>query len=121
MNDFPFCELPGLDHRVFRLGLSGSFDLDEDGCSEALERIQYVFWSPRMTGLTVALRRVLTHDRERYVVSAGPLLGYTPGAQPQRLETSTGSPAAMASLTTRPHGSDTLGRTRAGVFRSPDD
>ena len=77
---FLTCEPSGLGRRVFRLGLSGSFDLDEDGCSEALERIQYVFWSPRMTGLTVALRRVLTHDRERYVVSAGPLLGYTPGA-----------------------------------------
>lgn len=33
-----------------------------------------------MKGLTVALRRALAHDRERYVVSAGPLLGYTPGA-----------------------------------------
>jgi aryl-alcohol dehydrogenase-like predicted oxidoreductase len=80
MNDFPCCELLGLGRRVFRLGLSGSFDLDENGCSEALERIQYVFWSPRMKGLTVALRRALAHDRERYVVSAGPLLGYTPGA-----------------------------------------
>ena len=80
VDDFSFRELPGLGHRVFRLGLSGSFDLDEAGCSEALERIHYVFWSPRMTGLTVALRRVLAHDRERYVVSAGPLLGYTPGA-----------------------------------------
>lgn len=77
---FLYCELSGLGRRVFRLGLSGSFDLDEDGCSEALERIQYVFWSPRMKGLTVALRRALAHDRERYVVSAGPLLGYTPGA-----------------------------------------
>lgn len=80
MNDFSTVELPGLGRRVFRLGLSGSFDLDEDGCSEALERIQYVFWSPRMKGLTVALRRALARDRERYVVSAGPLLGYTSGA-----------------------------------------
>lgn len=77
---FLYRELSGLGRRVFRLGLSGSFDLDEDGCSEALERIQYVFWSPRMKGLTVALRRALAHDRERYLVSAGPLLGYTPGA-----------------------------------------
>lgn len=77
---FLYRELSGLGRRVFRLGLSGSFDLDEDGCREALERIQYVFWSPRMRGLTVALRRALAHDRERYVVSAGPLLGYTPGS-----------------------------------------
>jgi aryl-alcohol dehydrogenase-like predicted oxidoreductase len=79
-NDFSFHELPGLGRRVFRLGLSGSFDLDEAGCDEALERIQYAFWSPRMKGLTVALRRALARDRERYVVSAGPLFGYTPGS-----------------------------------------
>ena len=78
-NDFPCREIPGLGRRVFRLGLSGSFDLDEAGCREALERVQYVFWSPRMKGLTVALRGALARDRERYVVSAGPLLGYTPG------------------------------------------
>lgn len=79
-DDFPSRELPGIGRRVFRLGLSGSFDLDEDACREALERIQYVFWSPRMKGLTVALRAALARNREQYVVSAGPLLGYTPGA-----------------------------------------
>ncbi len=65
---------------MFRLGLSGSFGLDEAGCREALERIQYVFWSPLMKGLTPALRHVLARDREQYAVSAGPLLGYFPGA-----------------------------------------
>ncbi|OIP34102.1 MAG: hypothetical protein AUK27_08345 [Deltaproteobacteria bacterium CG2_30_66_27] len=33
-----------------------------------------------MKGLTVALRAALALDRERYVVSAGPLPGYAPGA-----------------------------------------
>ena len=80
MNDFTDREMPKLGRRMFRLGLSGSFGLDEAGCREALERIQYVFWSPRMKGLTVALREVLARDRERYAVSAGPLLGYFPGA-----------------------------------------
>lgn len=80
MNDFPRCELPGLGRRVFRLGLSGTFDLDEAACREALERVQYVFWSPRMKGLTAALRPALARDRERYVVCAGPMLGYTRGA-----------------------------------------
>lgn len=80
MNDFSCREVPGLGRRLFRLGLSGSFDLDEAGCREALERIQYVFWSPRMKGLTAALRDAMARDRERYVVSAGPLLGYFPGA-----------------------------------------
>ncbi|MFA6147723.1 MAG: aldo/keto reductase [bacterium] len=80
MNEFSCRELPGLGRRVFRLGLSGTFDLDEAACREALERIQYVFWTPRMKGLTGALRPALARDRERYVVAAGPLLGYTPGS-----------------------------------------
>jgi hypothetical protein len=36
--------MPKLGRRLFRMGLSGSFDLDEAGCREVLERIQYVFW-----------------------------------------------------------------------------
>lgn len=80
VNDFSFCVPPGLGRRVFRLGLSGSFDLDEAACREALEQVQYVFWSPRMKGLTGALRPALARGRERYVVCAGPLLGYTRGA-----------------------------------------
>jgi hypothetical protein len=78
--DFTRREVPGLGRRVFRLGLSGTYDLDEAGCREALERVQYVFWSPRMNGLIQALRAAAAHDRERYVISAGPLLGYTAGA-----------------------------------------
>jgi len=62
------------------MGISGSFGLDEAGCREALERIQYVFWSTRMKALTAALREALARDRERYAVSAGPLVGYFPGA-----------------------------------------
>ncbi|GAB4235437.1 MAG: hypothetical protein OHK0028_11970 [Deltaproteobacteria bacterium] len=74
--DFLRRELPGLKKRVFRLGLSGSFGLDEAACRIALERLQYVFWSPRMKGLTPALRDALARDRERYVVCAGPMPGY---------------------------------------------
>lgn len=80
VNDFAYREVPKLSRSLFRMGLSGSFGLDEAGCREALERIQYVFWSPRMKGLTLALREALARDRERYAVSAGPLLGYFPGA-----------------------------------------
>jgi aryl-alcohol dehydrogenase-like predicted oxidoreductase len=80
VNDYTHREVPRLGRRLFRLGLSGSFDLDEAGCREALERVQYVFWSPRMKALTPALRDALARDRDRYVVSAGPLLGYFPGA-----------------------------------------
>ena len=80
MDDFTHREVPRFGRCLFRLGLSGSFDLDEAGCREALERIQYIFWSPRMKALTPALRDALARDRDRYVVSAGPLLGYFPGA-----------------------------------------
>lgn len=80
MNDFAYREAPRLGRRLFRLGLSGSFGLDEAGCREVLKRIQYVFWYPRMKGLTPALRKALARDRERYAVSTGPLFGYFPGA-----------------------------------------
>lgn len=79
-NGFAYREVQRLGRRMFRLGLSGSFGLDEAACREALERIQYVFWHPRMKWLTPALREALARDRERYAVSAGPLLGYFPGA-----------------------------------------
>jgi len=80
MEEFTHREVPRLGRRLFRLGFSGSFDLDEAGCREALERVQYVFWSPRMKTLTPALRDALARDRDRYVVSVGTLLGYFPGA-----------------------------------------
>jgi aryl-alcohol dehydrogenase-like predicted oxidoreductase len=79
-SDFTHREVPALRKRLFRLGLSGTFGLDEAGCREALERVQYVFWSPRMKGLTPALRAALARDRERYAVAAGPFLAYFPGA-----------------------------------------
>lgn len=78
--DFLRREVPALRKSLLRLGLSGTFRLDEAGCREALERVQYVFWSPRMKPLTRALRDALARDRERYAVAAGPLLGYFPGA-----------------------------------------
>ena len=79
-SDFTHREVPALRKRLFRLGLSGTFGLDEAGCREALERVQYVFWSPRMKGLDPALRAALARDRERYAVAAGPFLAYFPGA-----------------------------------------
>lgn len=80
MEEFAVREIPRLGRKLFRLGLSGTFKLDEDGCREALERVQYVFWTPRMKSLTPALRDALARDRAHYVVSAGPLFGYFPGA-----------------------------------------
>ncbi len=73
-------DVPALGKRLFRLGLSGSFGLDEATAREALEKVQYVFWTPRMKKLTPALKDALRRDRERYVVATGPLLGFTRGA-----------------------------------------
>jgi aryl-alcohol dehydrogenase-like predicted oxidoreductase len=84
--DFLVREVPRFGRPLFRLGLSGSFGLDEAGCREALERIQYVFWSPRMKGLTPALRRALARDRGRYVVATGPLFGFFPGSLRKAVE-----------------------------------
>jgi aryl-alcohol dehydrogenase-like predicted oxidoreductase len=78
--DFLTRDVPALKKRVFRLGLSGSFGLDEAAAREALERIQYLFWTPRMKGLTAALEGAVRRDRERYVIATGPILGYFPGA-----------------------------------------
>lgn len=79
MNGFAYREVQRLGRTLFRLGLSGSFGLDEAGCREALERIQYVFWHPRMKGLTPALREAVARDRERYAITAGPMFAYFPG------------------------------------------
>jgi aryl-alcohol dehydrogenase-like predicted oxidoreductase len=78
--DFLYRDVPATRKRLFRLGLSGTFGLDRAGCREALERVNYVFWTPRMKELTPALRDALACDRERYAVSAGPLLGYLAGS-----------------------------------------
>jgi aryl-alcohol dehydrogenase-like predicted oxidoreductase len=77
--DFVVRDVPALRRRVFRLGLSGSFGLDERAAREALERAEYVFWTPMMKKLTPALRDALRRDRGRYVVATGPLLGFTRG------------------------------------------
>ncbi len=77
--DFLTRDVPALQRSVFRLGLSGSFGLDEAGAREALERIQYVFWYPNMKGLTAALKAAVRRDRARYVVASGPFLGHFPG------------------------------------------
>jgi aryl-alcohol dehydrogenase-like predicted oxidoreductase len=67
------------EKRLHRLGLSPSFGLDEAGCAEALERLQYVFWNPLARKLTGPLRQACRKDRERYVIAGGPTLAYFPG------------------------------------------
>jgi len=85
-SEFLVREVPRFGRPLFRLGLSGSFGLDESGCREALERIEYVFWTPRMKGLTPALRDALARDRGRFIVATGPMLGFFPGSLRKAVE-----------------------------------
>jgi aryl-alcohol dehydrogenase-like predicted oxidoreductase len=49
--------------------------------------IQYFFWTPLRTGaVTPVLREALARDRERYVVAAGPSMGYFAGSVRRGLE-----------------------------------
>lgn len=84
--DFLVREVPRFGRPLCRLGLSGSFGLDEAGCREALERLEYVFWTPRMKGLTPALRDALARDRGRFVVATGPMFGFFPGSLRKAVE-----------------------------------
>lgn len=87
-DDFLHRDVRVLGKRVHRLGLSGSFGLDEDGVREGLERLQYVFWNPTARRVTRPLREALARDRDRYVVATGPTFGYFPGAFRRRVERS---------------------------------
>jgi aryl-alcohol dehydrogenase-like predicted oxidoreductase len=84
---FLFRTPPRLRKRVFRLGLSASYGLDEAGAREALASgMNYVFWAPSARKLTRALRDAVKADRERLVIATGPTLGYTRGAIRRRAE-----------------------------------
>ena len=80
-DEFLFRSLPKVGKRVFRLGLSASYGLDERGIRAALDAgMNYVFWSRYSKPLTAALRDEIRRDRERLVIVGGPTLGYTRGA-----------------------------------------
>jgi aryl-alcohol dehydrogenase-like predicted oxidoreductase len=80
VDDFARRDVPALKRTaLFRLGLSPSYGIDERGLEEGLERCEYVFWNPRATRLTPALRRAVKRDRARYVIAGGPTLAYLPG------------------------------------------
>ena len=66
--------LPAIDKKVFRLGLAGSFGIDENGIDWALgeTEINYVFWTPRMGRATAPVRRALARERDRFVIATGP-------------------------------------------------
>jgi len=78
-----------LGKRLFRLGLSASYGLDEAAAREALDGpFQYVFWNPTARVLTAPLRDALRRDRERYAVTTGPTLGFLRGSVRRSVERS---------------------------------
>jgi aryl-alcohol dehydrogenase-like predicted oxidoreductase len=81
LDAFLYRDLPILGKRVLRLGLAGSFGLDQRGTEKALAEhgINYVFWTPRMAKATPAVRAALKRDRERYVVATGPATAWWGG------------------------------------------
>ncbi len=78
--DFTHRHVPAFGKRVHRLGLAANYGIDEAGMRAAFERgLNYVFWTPTARKLTRVLRESLKQDRERFVVAAGPTLGWFPG------------------------------------------
>lgn len=86
--DFLHRHVPALGKDVHRLGLALNYGVDPDGVRAGIERgIQYFFWTPMRTSrVTPVLREALARDRSRYVVSAGPTLGYFAGGVRRGLE-----------------------------------
>lgn len=83
---FTHVELPRLDKRVLRLGISGNYGLKTADTHHAAERgVGFWLWTPRFTSVTPALRELLARHRERHVVAT---LGmaYTGGMVRQGVE-----------------------------------
>jgi aryl-alcohol dehydrogenase-like predicted oxidoreductase len=75
-------EVPALGRKVFRLGLAGNYGIDEGSVAAALERgVNYIFYTQMRTrGLRDAMMAAIERDRERYVIAAGPSVGYFGGS-----------------------------------------
>jgi aryl-alcohol dehydrogenase-like predicted oxidoreductase len=74
--------VPALDRDVHRLGIACNYGIDAAGLAEGLERgINTIFWTSLRTGhLRETLRSAFANDRERYVLMAGPTVGYFGGS-----------------------------------------
>jgi aryl-alcohol dehydrogenase-like predicted oxidoreductase len=84
---FAHRDLPRVGKRVFRLGLSASYGMDERTAREALDGpFQYVFWPATANALTAPLRDACRRDRARYVVASGPTFGFLARSPRKRVE-----------------------------------
>lgn len=76
---FLYRDVPAFRKRTFRLGLAGTYGIDEKGMAEVLEGpCTYVFWNPTARALTRVLRTKVPRERERFIIATGPTLGLFP-------------------------------------------
>ena len=81
MTDFKTTRLRVVDKTVHRMGLSFNFGIEPAAVEQAFDHgVNYLFWTSMRTGKALpAVKAALARDRERYVVAAGPSLGWFRG------------------------------------------
>jgi aryl-alcohol dehydrogenase-like predicted oxidoreductase len=80
-DDFLFRNVPGIGRKVFRLGLATNYGVEGTDLEWALEQgVNYVFWTPKVRGITAALKGVIKQDRESVIIACGPATGYFGGS-----------------------------------------
>ena len=85
--EFTHGVLPRVGKRIYRLGLSASYGMNERTAREALDGpFQYVFWPAGAKVLTGPLRDACRRDRERYVIASGPTFGFLTRSPRKRVE-----------------------------------
>jgi aryl-alcohol dehydrogenase-like predicted oxidoreductase len=80
-DEFLHRELPIVQKRVHRLGLSFNYGIDGAGVEAALDKgLNYLFWSKFRKGEQhEVVKAALKRDRERYVLASGATLGFFAG------------------------------------------
>lgn len=78
--DFTHRELRTINKRVFRLGLAGSYGIDEAGIRTAIDRgMNYLYLTVRGS-MARPVKQAIARDRDRLVIAAGPTIGYFGGS-----------------------------------------
>lgn len=79
MSDFLYTDIPVVNKKAFRLGLAPNYGINSDtnAMRDALEdRINYLFWTPRMKNTVPLIKEVIKKDRDRYILATGPTTGW---------------------------------------------
>jgi aryl-alcohol dehydrogenase-like predicted oxidoreductase len=85
--EFLHRDVPAFGKRTHRLGIAGSYGIDEAGLRQAFDRgITYVYWNAFAGKLTRVLRDLPPSQRQRLTIATGPTLGFTAGALRRRVE-----------------------------------